>query len=225
MRSLGSAAQLILMNGPLGAMAAMVDGVGEQLLAGPVLALNQHVGIAGRDRLDELEEREHRLALAEDVLEGMLLLQARLQPQMLPPLVHQVSRPIDQAEQALGIQVRLVDEVEGAGLSGLERALQGALAADHDHLEPLVDPLERAKHVDAVGVRQQQVEQHDRRLVTAARLLGAEARVGGHDPVARDPRRLLDARSAGSRPWPGRRPRREPSIPVECSGRWSWMKA
>ncbi|MEZ5284610.1 MAG: hypothetical protein R2712_07345 [Vicinamibacterales bacterium] len=164
-------------------MAAVVDRVGDELLARAVLTLDQHIGVAGRHRLHQLEQREHRLALAQDVLERVLLAHAVLQPQVLPALVHQVCGAIQQPEQAVGIQVGLLDEVEGAGLARLERALDRALPADDDDLKPLVDGLEGAEHVDAVGVREHEVEQHHRWLMGAAGLLGTKAGVGGDDAV------------------------------------------
>ena len=50
--------------------------VGDQLLAGAVLALDQDVRVAAGDALDQLEHLVHLLALADDVAEPELLLRA-----------------------------------------------------------------------------------------------------------------------------------------------------
>ena len=52
-----------------------MDGVGDQLLAGAVLALDEDVGLAGRHALDQLEQLLHLLALADDVLKLVAVLQ------------------------------------------------------------------------------------------------------------------------------------------------------
>ena len=59
------------MNGPWRA-GSQVEGVGDQFLAGAVLALDQNVGVAGRHRLDQLEQLAHLLALADDARERIL---------------------------------------------------------------------------------------------------------------------------------------------------------
>ena len=182
------------MNGPCARVAAVVNRVGDELLAGAVLALDQHVGVAGRHGIDELEQRQHGLALADDVLERVLLTHPLLQPQMLPALLHQVGGAIEEPEQPLGVEIRLLDEVEGACLAGLQRALDGALSADDDHLEALVDGLQRPQHVDAVGVGQHQVEEDHGRLMRPAGLLRPEPGVRRGHPVAGHARRVADHR-------------------------------
>ena len=69
--SSGMAAQLTATNGPRGALAAQVDGLGDQLLARAALARDQHPRIGGRHFLDQAEDRldrrrgpDHLVALA-----------------------------------------------------------------------------------------------------------------------------------------------------------------
>ena len=73
----------------LGAQAAQVQRVGDQFLAGAVLALDQDVGVARRHRFDELEELAHLLALADDVREGILAADLLAELRVLPTLVVQ----------------------------------------------------------------------------------------------------------------------------------------
>ena len=69
--------------------------VGDQLLAGAVLALNQDVGVARRHRLDQLEELAHLLALADDVRERILAADLFLELLVLLPLVVQRQRALE----------------------------------------------------------------------------------------------------------------------------------
>src|SRR6202034_1783167 len=56
-----------------------VDGLGDKLLAGSTLALNEHGRAARSDLADEVEQLEHDVALADDVLEGVALLEGALE--------------------------------------------------------------------------------------------------------------------------------------------------
>ena len=60
-----------------------VDRLGDQLLAGAALALNQDGRAAGRNLRDEVEDRQHGLALADDVFEVVALLESALELEVL----------------------------------------------------------------------------------------------------------------------------------------------
>src|ERR1019366_4997859 len=69
-------------HGDEGAVAARrvhVDGFGDQLFAGAAFALQQHRGTAGRHLRHQVEDAQHGLALADDVLEVVALLEGALQ--------------------------------------------------------------------------------------------------------------------------------------------------
>src|SRR5581483_898566 len=55
-----------------------VDSFSDELLAGSALALNQDGGAAWRDLGDEVEQPEHHVAFADDVLEGVALFEDAL---------------------------------------------------------------------------------------------------------------------------------------------------
>ncbi len=78
-----------------------------------------------------------------------------------------------------GIEIRLLDEEERAGLAGFERPLDRALAADHDDLRAGIERLHLLEKRDPVGVGQQQIEQDDSRPPRLKQLLGASAVAGG----------------------------------------------
>ena len=104
-----------------------MNGVGDQLLARAVLALDQNVRFAGGDALDQLEQLLHLLALADHVLKLVAVLQLRFQ---LLVFIHQrllLDGLFQLVEQPLRID-RLLEKVEGAGFDRLDRARDVALA-------------------------------------------------------------------------------------------------
>ncbi len=56
-----------------------VQRLGDQLLAGSAFALDEHGGAAGRDLRHQVEDAQHRLALADDVFKVIALLQGALE--------------------------------------------------------------------------------------------------------------------------------------------------
>ena len=136
-----------------------MDGVGDQLLAGAVLALDQDVGVARRHALDQLEEILHLLALADDVGEAVLPADLFLELLVLGLLLRLLDRPANQVHQSV-LADRLFEEEERARLSRLNRAGERALAADDDHLRARVDILEPAQQRDTVEVGQHQIGHH-----------------------------------------------------------------
>ena len=133
-----------------------MDGVGDQLLAGAVLALDEDVRFARRHALDQLEELLHLLALADDVLELVAILQLLLELLVLVDQRLLLDRLLELVEQPLGVD-RLLEEVERAGLDRLDRARDVALAGDDDDLGFGVELLELADQLDAVHVGQHHV--------------------------------------------------------------------
>ena len=101
--------------------------VGDQLLAGAVLALDEDVGLAGRDALDQLEQLLHLLALADHVLELVAVLQLRLELLVFVDQRLLLDGLLQLVEQPLGVD-RLLEKVEGAGFDRLDRARNVALA-------------------------------------------------------------------------------------------------
>ncbi len=123
-----------------------------------------------------------------EVLAADLLLQLLV----LPPLVVQGERPLENRRDARRIEIGFFDEIEGAGLSGFERTLDGALTADDDHLGRGIDRLHLLEEIDAVGVRKQEVEQDDVRSPGREELFAACPMTRGAHLVALSHRRLLD---------------------------------
>ena len=64
--------------GTVAAWRVQMNRLGDQLFSGSTLALQQYGGAAGRDLGDQVKNLQHRLALADDVLEVVALLQGAL---------------------------------------------------------------------------------------------------------------------------------------------------
>ena len=97
-----------------------MDGVGDQLLAGAVLPLDQDVGVAAGDALHQLEHFVHLLALADDVAEAELPFELLLEQQVLADQVAALDGALEHRQQRVGLD-RLLDEAVRAGLHRLDR--------------------------------------------------------------------------------------------------------
>ena len=169
-----------------------MDGVGDEFLAGAVLTLDEHVGVARRHGFDEVEELAHHLALADHRAEAVGV--AQLGPQFLvaQPFVDLPARPLENTDQPGRIELRLLDEVERPGLSGIQRARDGALSRDDDDLAARRAFLHALEHVEAVAVGQQQVEQHQFRPPLVEQNEAGAAQPGRPHVEGRIRRGLLD---------------------------------
>jgi hypothetical protein len=113
---------------PLGPMRQPVDRTRDQLLAGPVLAGDQHARVGRCDLLDAVEQRADGEAAADDLVAALDL---AAQPRVLLDEAALLQRVADREQQAIGVE-RLLQEVVGAAARRLDRRLDGAVAADHD---------------------------------------------------------------------------------------------
>ena len=93
--------------------AVVVNGPGDQLLAGAGLALNQHGAVHRRDQLEALEDLLHRRALADHVVEPVAIAKLRAQFGVLLPQTRLVDGRRQHARQ-VGQLDRLDEEVDGA---------------------------------------------------------------------------------------------------------------
>ena len=177
------AAQLILMNGRLGALAVVVQRVGDELLAGAVFALNEDVRVAAGHALDQLEHFVHLLALADDVAEAELPLELLLEQLVLADQVAPLDRALEHRQQRVGFD-RLLDEAVRARLHRLDRLGHAAVASDDDDFGRRMDLLELAQQLEPVGVRQHHVGHDDVRLPGPEDLLAASPDHRGPDLVA-----------------------------------------
>ena len=153
---------------------------GDQLLPGSALPQDHHVGVGGGDPVDQLVDLEHRLAAADDPLEGGLPLDLLSKgPSPLHGNILGGQRSLDEVAQVL-IAERLDDVVVGALLDGFDRPLDRGVGGHHDHLRGRCPLDRRADDLEAVvrrshpHVREDEIED-----VFADGLLGIR-KGGGH---------------------------------------------
>ena len=144
--------------------AVLVDGAGDQFLAGPALAADQDGHVLRRDPADRLVDVEHlRAAADQQVALGPLGAGVGQHDR----LVHQpadLDRLVDLLPELLDVQ-RLVDVVVGAELDRLDRRLARRDARDEDHRQLRVEVVDPPVEVQPRGLGQQDVEQDDVRVL------------------------------------------------------------
>jgi len=153
-----------------------------QLFSGTTLALQQDGRTAGCHLSDEVEDFEHRLALADDVFEVVTLLKGPFELDVFFFGFATRNRCANVGQQFLVVP-RLLDEVRGAVLHGLHGVLNRAVSGDHDYRLGGVMNADIRENFHAALVRQREIEQHDvvGSLSCAYRSFGAGR--GGRDLV------------------------------------------
>ena len=126
--SSGMAAQLTVTKGSAGALAAQVDGLGDQLLARAALARDQHPRIGGSHFFDQAEDLLDRRRRADH----LVALQALLEERVAFPFQPRPLQGVLQRDQDALPLDRFLQEVEGADLDRLHGVGDGAVAGQHD---------------------------------------------------------------------------------------------
>ena len=116
---------------PLPLLARVVDGLGDQLLAGAGLALDQDGALGPGDVADQLEDAVHLRVLADDVVEAVALLELLAEPQDLVLKRPLLQRPVHHQLQVVRVD-RLGQEVVGPQPHRLDDAVDRAEAGRHD---------------------------------------------------------------------------------------------
>jgi hypothetical protein len=176
---------------PVSAGAGGVDGFGHQLLAGAAFAGDQHRGATGRDLGDEVKDLLHPLALAQDVRQAETLERAAeldvldLQPRLV--------ERVPDLEQQLVVVPRLGDVALRALLGRLESHLAGIVGGNHDdaHIRRVVP--QGLEDLQAVPVRQADIEQNQVENAFLDFLQSFFAGRGTRDAIALQPQDLLEA--------------------------------
>ena len=131
---------------------------GHELLARPALALDEDGRARRGGRPDELEDRLHDLASADDGAEAELPLElaAEADVLVLQPLV--VQSPFDGHQQLVMFE-RLLDVVESPVFHGLDGRFDRGIGRDDDDLGAGVDAPDGLQDLDALQPGHQQIEE------------------------------------------------------------------
>ena len=172
MRSSGIAAPFTSTKGRAARGEAAVEGAGDDLLADAALAGDEDARVRGPGPPDLLAQARHRGALAE---ERLLLLQPLPLPRDLAgedvPLAGEAApleRLLERQEDPLERE-RLLEEVVGAALHGLDGRLHRAVPRDHEDGQVVAARADLVEDGEAVDVGEPDVEE-ERRGRGAARL-------------------------------------------------------
>src|ERR1017187_2378380 len=135
-----------------------VQRLGDQLLARSTLPLNENRRPAGRHLRHQVEQPQHRLALAHNVFEVVALLQRALQ------LHHFFFGAVPSygganVRQQLLVVPGLLDEVLRARANGIDYVRNRAERRNHDHRQVRLHVQNARQQIDAALARKRQVEQ------------------------------------------------------------------
>ncbi len=168
---------------PLRPRRELVQGAGEQLLAGAALAEQQHGRVARRRALERQHGVLERGVLAEHARQAETLLVVVLEQHELGEQPPPLDRAVEEEQQVVGVD-GLREEVGGAVLHRPHGLLDGAERGHHDDRGLGVGLERRVEHVEAAPRRQLQVGEDDEvalarepaaRLVRVGRLVDAVA--------------------------------------------------
>src|ERR1700676_68141 len=135
-----------------------MNGLRDELLAGAAFAADQDGGTRGPHLGDQIEQREHFLAFADDVREIKALLQGALE---LHVFFAQVARlhGLRYLGEKFVVGPRLGDVVHGPILEGRSRHIDGAVRGDQNDGKLRIAAVDFFQEVEAVAVRKTDVEQ------------------------------------------------------------------
>ena len=131
----------------------------DQLLARAALALDEHRGARRRHLRDQVEDTEHRLALAHDIGEAVTLAQRAFELDVLFFGAVAADRGTNVGEQFLVVP-GFLDEVLRPAANRIDDVIHGAECGDHDDRQLRLALPYRAQNLNAVAPRQRQIQQH-----------------------------------------------------------------
>jgi hypothetical protein len=163
---------------PVGPAAVVMDGAGDEFLAGSALPQDEDGGVGRRHLGDQGKHLPDRLADAEDVLEAM-------PPDGLPPevgvlLLHprHLERPVHEVNDFHHLE-RLRDVVERAELHRLDGVFHRPVPRDQDHLAVQQGLLRVGQDLEPVPSGHHEIREDDVDVVPVDQLLRLRAAAGG----------------------------------------------
>ncbi len=181
--------------GPRDTRALFVQGPGNELLSGAALADNQHVGVALRDRGNQLAQSLNRRAFPHD-LRGFLPGQMPARPRELRLEPALVSDPFDPKQELVEIE-RLGQVVVRSLLECAHRVVDVAVRGHEDHRRARRLSSCFAKHFEPVGFGHSDVADHQVENFRAHQIERLSAVGGQRDVVAPRPERVARAEADG----------------------------
>ena len=136
-----------------------VNRLGDDFLARPAFALDEHRGAAGRNLRDQVENAQHRLAFTDDIVEAVALLEGAFELDILffgTAAAHGFAH----IRQELLVIPWLLDKVRSPGLHGVHGVLQRAVGSDHDDGERCVVIANGPQDLESILIRQSLIQQH-----------------------------------------------------------------
>ena len=183
-------------NGNDVARTELMDGLGDELLAGPRLAGDQHRRAGRRRLLDDMVDLPHLAAVADHRPERAVLAQLTAQRLDLAQRLLPLDNLVEQDLQPLDVD-RLGQVVVGALLHGLDRRLDGALRGQQQRRDVGALRLKRPQQTQPVHARHDQVGDDDGGTEGGhllERVLAVGGRIGEKSPALDQ---LLEADARG----------------------------
>jgi hypothetical protein len=176
------------------ARAQVVDGAGDQLLAGAALAGDEHGRVAVGDPVDQLADPADGRALADDAGDRPGRGQGLAQPADLAAGPAVLDRAGHRQLDVAGVE-RLDHEVPGAGPQRRDRGVDVGLAGDDDHRDVRVGDPDLLAQLDARQAGHADVGDDDVVLALAQRGQGGLAAVDERRLVAAADEEVLEERA------------------------------
>ena len=148
----------------VGARAQRVQRAGEELLAGPALALEEHRRVRRRRPLQAREHFPQRQVVADQLRRAAPDRELLLEQQVLGHHPALFERARDEQGQVIGID-GLGEKIERAFFHRGDGILDAPVRRHDDHRDVGVELLRRAQHAEPIALGEPQVREHDGRAL------------------------------------------------------------
>ncbi len=135
-----------------------MERLGDQLLAGSALSLDEDGGAGGSNLRHQVEDAQHRLAFADDIFKVVALLQRAFELNILFFRAVPRDRGAD-IGQKLFIVPGLLDEVLRPAIHGVDHVADRSIGGDHDDRQVGLALPDAGQDLQAVLARQSQIQQ------------------------------------------------------------------
>ena len=173
-----------------GPVAALVDGPGDEFLAGAALAGNQDRGLRPGHPFHQGQDFLHDPGLSHNVGEAVLFFQFLVQQAVGQDEVA-VFQGLGDGHQDFVVLEGLEDVIEGAFFHGRDRFFHGAERSHDDHRQIRLELLQFVQELDAGHLGHLHVGEHEVQIGRGADLQGLNGAGGSQDLIAGLPQQGL----------------------------------